>query len=62
MDEVLAAADAARALGPETVLVTSVVHADAAPDTIDMIAVTGGRRLVGDHARCCRGPSPEPAT
>jgi pyridoxine kinase len=39
--EVLAAADAARALGPETVLVTSVVH-DAAPEgSIDMIAVTG---------------------
>jgi pyridoxine kinase len=42
IDEVLAAADAARALGPETVLVTSVVHADAAPGTIDMIAVSGG--------------------
>jgi pyridoxine kinase len=40
-DEVLAAADAARALGPATVLVTSVVHADAAPGTIDMIAVSG---------------------
>jgi pyridoxine kinase len=40
-DEVLAAADAARALGPETVLVTSVVHSDAAPGTIDMIAVSG---------------------
>ena len=30
MAEVLAAADAARASGPETVLVTSVVHDDAA--------------------------------
>jgi len=40
MPEVLAAADAARALGPEVVLVTSVVHADAAPDTIDMVAVS----------------------
>ena len=39
--DVLAAADALRARGPETVLVTSVVHADAAPDTIDMVAVTG---------------------
>lgn len=39
--EVLAAADAARVMGPQTVLVTSVVH-DAAPEgTIDMIAVTG---------------------
>ena len=40
LDEVLRAADAARDLGPEIVLVTSVVHADAVPDTIDMIAVT----------------------
>jgi pyridoxine kinase len=40
-EEVLAAADAARALGPTTVLVTSVVHADAVPRTIDMIAVSG---------------------
>jgi len=39
--EVLDAADAARALGPETVLVTSVVHEAAAGGTIDMIAVTG---------------------
>ena len=40
LEQVLIAADAARDLGPETVLVTSVVHADAVPDTIDMIAVT----------------------
>lgn len=39
--EVLDAADAARALGPETVLVTSVVHQDATEGSIDMIAVTG---------------------
>jgi len=39
--EVLEAADAARALGPDTVLVTSVVHEDAAEGTIDMVAVTG---------------------
>ena len=39
--EVLDAADAARALGPGTVLVTSVVHDAAADGTIDMIAVTG---------------------
>jgi pyridoxine kinase len=38
--EVLAAADAARAMGPSTVLVTSVVHDAAAEGTIDMIAVT----------------------
>jgi pyridoxine kinase len=41
LPEVLAAADAARAMGPEIVLVTSVVHTDAAPDTIDMVAVSG---------------------
>jgi pyridoxine kinase len=37
--ELLAAAEAARALGPETVLVTSVVLADAAPNTIEMVAI-----------------------
>lgn len=41
LPEVLAAADAARTLGPEIVLVTSVVHTDAAPGTIDMVAVSG---------------------
>ena len=41
LPEVLAAADAARALGPEIVLVTSVVHTDAEPGTIDMVAVSG---------------------
>lgn len=39
--DVLEAADAARALGPDTVLVTSVVHDEAEPGTLDMIAVTG---------------------
>jgi len=39
--EVLAAADAARGRGPETVLVTSVVHEAARPDTLDMVAVSG---------------------
>jgi pyridoxine kinase len=38
--DVLAAADACRALGPSTVLVTSVVHADQPDDTLEMIAVT----------------------
>ena len=41
LDDVLAAADAARALGPETVLVTSVTHDLVAEDTLQMIAVTG---------------------
>jgi pyridoxine kinase len=39
-DEVLAAADAARAMGPDVVLVTSVQHPPAAPGTIDMVLVT----------------------
>jgi pyridoxine kinase len=38
--EVLAAADALRSRGPQTVLVTSVVHGDAAAGTIDMVAVS----------------------
>lgn len=37
--EVLAAADALRARGPRTVLVTSVVHDAQEPGTLDMIAV-----------------------
>jgi pyridoxine kinase len=41
LEVVLEAADAARALGPATVLVTSVQHADQPPDTLEMIAVTG---------------------
>jgi len=40
LDAVLAAADAARAMGPSTVLVTSVAHTGQAPDTIEMVAVT----------------------
>jgi pyridoxine kinase len=38
-EEALTAADAARALGPEVILITSVVRRDAAPGTIDMAAV-----------------------
>jgi pyridoxine kinase len=40
LDDVLAAADAARAMGPATVLVTSVLHAGQSADTIEMVAVT----------------------
>lgn len=36
---VLAAVDQLRARGPHTVLVTSVVHEDQAPGTLDMVAV-----------------------
>jgi pyridoxine kinase len=39
MEDVLHAADAARSLGPEVVLITSVVRRDGPPDTIDMVAV-----------------------
>ncbi len=40
VEQVLAAADALRARGPRVVLVTSVVAAGAAPDTVMMIAVS----------------------
>ena len=40
LDEVLDAADAVRATGPRDVLVTSVLHRDAAPDTVDVVAVS----------------------
>ncbi len=39
--DVLAAADEVRALGPATVLVTSVEREDAPADVIEMVAVTG---------------------
>jgi len=38
--EVLAAVDVVRATGPDTVLVTSVLHEAAVPDTLDMVAVS----------------------
>ena len=41
LEEVLSAADAARALGPATVLVTSVLHAGQPPDTVELVAVDG---------------------
>jgi pyridoxine kinase len=41
-EELLSAADAASRLGPEVVLVTSVVREDAQPGTIDMVAVDAG--------------------
>ncbi|HYP44604.1 MAG TPA: pyridoxal kinase PdxY [Propionibacteriaceae bacterium] len=40
IQDVLSAVDDVRALGPTTVLVTSVVHSEAASDTIDMVAVS----------------------
>jgi pyridoxine kinase len=41
-EELLSAADAASRLGPEVVLVTSVIREDAQPGTIDMVAVDAG--------------------
>jgi pyridoxine kinase len=41
LDEILDSVDRARELGPSTVLVTSVEHADRADDTLGMLAVTG---------------------
>lgn len=40
LEEIVATADEVRATGPATVLVTSVEHADRAPETIGMLAVT----------------------
>ena len=40
LEEVLEAVDVVRATGPREVLVTSVLHADSAPDTLDVIAVS----------------------
>jgi pyridoxine kinase len=40
LESTLASADAARALGPSTVLVTSVLRPDRPEDTIEMLAVT----------------------
>ena len=39
LDETLEAADAARAMGPSTVLVTSVERPEAEPETLEMLAV-----------------------
>lgn len=41
LDDILATAEEVRAMGPGTVLVTSVEHSDREPDTIGMMAVTG---------------------
>jgi pyridoxine kinase len=41
LEEIVATAREVRATGPETVLVTSVEHADQEPGTIGMLAVTG---------------------
>lgn len=41
LESTLDSADAARALGPSTVLVTSVLRPDGPDDTIEMLAVTG---------------------
>jgi pyridoxine kinase len=41
LKEVVEAAEAVRALGPETVLVTSVIHDETPDDALDMVAVSG---------------------
>src|SRR3954468_1407017 len=41
LDSTLSSADAARTMGPSTVLVTSVLRPDRPADTIEMLAVTG---------------------
>ena len=46
LEETLASVDAARAMGPATVLVTSVLRPDAPEDTIEMLAVHGDQAWV----------------
>jgi pyridoxine kinase len=46
LEETLASVDAARAMGPTTVLVTSVLRPDAAEDTIEMLAVHGDQAWI----------------
>ena len=41
LDEILASAELARTMGPQTVLVTSVQRADRPDDTVEMLAVDG---------------------
>lgn len=41
LDDALAAADAARAMGPDTVLITSLTRSDGDADAIEMLAVCG---------------------
>lgn len=41
LEDTLASVDKARAMGPSTVLVTSVLRPDREPDTIEMLAVHG---------------------
>ncbi|MDQ6641771.1 MAG: pyridoxal kinase PdxY [Actinomycetota bacterium] len=46
LEETLASVAAARAMGPATVLVTSVLRPDAPADTIEMLAVHGDRAWI----------------
>lgn len=50
LEETLASVDAAREMGPSTVLVTSVLRPDAEPNTVEMLAVHG------DDAFIARSP------
>jgi pyridoxine kinase len=54
LDDVLNAADAARSLGPEVVLITSVVRRDGSPDTIEMVAVDAGGAWLVSTPRLAR--------
>ena len=45
LEDTLASVDLARAMGPSTVLVTSVERPDRDPDTIEMLAVDDSRRV-----------------
>jgi pyridoxine kinase len=54
MDDVLDAADAARRLGPEVVLITSVVRRDVRPGTLEMVAVDGAGAWLVSTPRLAR--------
>jgi pyridoxine kinase len=54
LEETLASVDAARAIGPSTVLVTSVLRPDAREDTLEMLAVHDSGS--GDEAWLVRTP------
>ncbi|MFD1246421.1 pyridoxal kinase PdxY [Nocardioides ginsengisoli] len=51
LDDILAAADDVRAMGPSAVLVTSVERAGAAPDVIEMLAVTADGAWIAQTPR-----------
>ena len=62
LDSTLCAVDAAREMGPSTVLVTSVERADAPADTIEMIAVDDHGKWIVRAPHACHSNATAPAT